>query len=171
MRSRLRVLGHPVHPMLVDFPVAIFPLLVGLDILRALTKSDALWPAGFWLVCVALVFGVAAIVTGLFDYVAIPRGVRAKTIANWHVAVALLLAALYLVDLAVRWPVGSVGSTGLAATIDVAGLVLVAVQGWLGGELMAKHQVGILSRAEGADPPPVPSTEPASGTGGLPRVP
>lgn len=153
MQSRLRILGHPVHPMVVDFAIAIFPLLVGLDILWSMTGKAAFWEVGGWLGMAGVGAGILSILTGTIDLAAIPAGGRAHRIAFWHLTGGITVHSLYICTVWARWPVGSPPAhAGLATAIDVAGFLGIIVQGYLGSELRTRHHIGIPTVAEGAEP-------------------
>jgi uncharacterized membrane protein len=153
MESRFRVAGHPAHPMLVMFPVALLPLLLVLDLVHRFVGAEGAWEAGFWVAAVGLVTTVVAIVPGLVDMAAIPNESRAHRTAVFHTIVGFTILAVYAATTFVRWPAGSAPDQfGLALGIDVVGVLLVTIQGWLGGELVYKHHIGVRTPAEGGDP-------------------
>lgn len=153
MRSRFRIAGHPAHPMLVMFPVALLPLLLVLDAVQWYTANDALWTATFWVAAFGLVTTLVAIVPGLVDLAAIPNESRAHRTALFHTVVGFTILATYVGAVWARWPVGTAPDRfGLALGIDIAGTLLVTIQGWLGGELVYRHHIGVRTPAEGGDP-------------------
>lgn len=153
MRSRFRVAGHPAHPMLVMFPTALLPLMILFDALHWWTGDAGLWTAGFWIAVAGAATTVVAIVPGLVDLAAIPDETRAHRTAVFHMIVGFTILAVYGAAIWARWPVGSgPGNFALASGIDVVGTLLVTLQGWLGGELVYKHHVGVRTVAEGGDP-------------------
>lgn len=160
MRARFRVFGHPVHPMLVMFPVALFPLLLIADALYFAGVADwgpdmpsVLWDAGLYLAIAGLAATALAIVPGLVDLSAIPNASRAHRTALIHMTVGFALLALYGVAVWLRSPSNAMPFGALAIlAVDVLGTLAVTAQGWLGGELVYKHHVGVLAPEEGADP-------------------
>lgn len=153
MRSRVRVAGHPAHPMLVMFPITLLPLLLVLDAVHWYTGDQGVWTAGFWVALVGLVTTAVAIVPGVIDMAAIPDGTRAHRTAVFHTIVGTSILVVYGAGVWARWPVGS-GPTEfvLAAAIDIVGTVLVTLQGWLGGELVYRHHIGVRTPTEGGEP-------------------
>ncbi|HEX2022947.1 MAG TPA: DUF2231 domain-containing protein [Candidatus Thermoplasmatota archaeon] len=164
MESRARILG---HPMLVVFPTALLPLLALLDVLWYAFGDDALWTAGFWIAAAGVATTLAAMAPGLVDMAAIPDGTKAHRTAVFHVVVGVTVLLAYAASLWARWPAGSApDGVALATGIDVAGVLLVTVQGWLGGELVYKHHVGVPTSAEGAEPVALTGSEsPDAATG------
>lgn len=153
MQSRFRVAGHPAHPMLVMFPIALLPLLVVLDAVHAYNGDLGVWTAGFWIAAVGLVTTIVAIVPGLVDMAAIPNASRAHRTAVFHAIVGFTILAVYAATLWARWPMGSGPDRfGLALATDIVGVLLVSIQGWLGGELVYRHHIGVRTTTEGGDP-------------------
>jgi uncharacterized membrane protein len=154
MQSKVRIVRHPTHPILIVFPTAMFPLLVLLDVLRYVYPADlAFWTIGFWVALVGAITTLVAAVPGIVDLAAIPNESRAHRTAFVHFGVGVATLILYAVAVLVRWPPGGDDARfGWAVLVDVLGLVAIGAQGWLGGELVYKHHIGVLSPAEGADP-------------------
>lgn len=153
MESRVRLLRHPAHPLLVVFPTALLPLLLFLDVLHFWLGDASFWTVGFWVAAAGVATTLAAMVPGLVDLAAIPGETRAHRTALLHLAVGLTVLAAFAVSAWIRLPVGSApdGATA-AALVDAVGVGLVAAQGWLGGELVYRHHVGVKSLGEGGDP-------------------
>ncbi|MEV0153014.1 DUF2231 domain-containing protein [Micromonospora sp. NPDC050686] len=143
MESRLKALGHPVHPMLVMFPVALFVTGTIFDIVDTVGGPDFLAEVAYWNITVGLIGGLLAAVAGAFDLLAIPTGTRAKRVGVSHaaanVAVILLFAAVWVVRLNAE----SRAAGGALIAIEVVGLALLGVSAWLGGELVDRLGVGV----------------------------
>lgn len=84
MESRIKVLGHPVHPMLIVFPLGLLATAVIFDVLNLATSKADLATFSFWAVAAGLVGGLLAAMFGLIDWLAIPKGTRAKRIGAFH---------------------------------------------------------------------------------------
>src|SRR5687768_3607449 len=111
MRSRVRVAGHPLHPMLVMFPTAVFPLLLVLDLVPRFVETDAgYWAAGFWLAAVGLLSAIAAAVPGFVDMRAIPDKTRAHRTAVWHAVVGISILVAYAAAVWTRLTMGVDGA-------------------------------------------------------------
>src|SRR4029079_301879 len=80
MESRAKLLGHPIHPMLVVLPLGLFIGAVVFDALSLWRGSPAMAQVGFWNIAAGIVGGLLAAVFGLVDWLAIPAGTRAKRI-------------------------------------------------------------------------------------------
>lgn len=155
MRSRVTLLKHPLHPMLVMFPVALLPVMVLLDLVAWASGADGLWVAGFWIALAGVVMTLLAIGPGILDLAAIPNESRAHRVALFHLGVGIFILVVYAAAVWARWPAGNLPTPALALGIDIVGTVAVFVQGWLGGELVYKHHVGVDAPEEGGEPTPL----------------
>ncbi|MGC4851783.1 DUF2231 domain-containing protein [Micromonospora sp. DT15] len=152
MESRLKVLGHPVHPMLVMFPVALLATAVLFDLVDTVGGPDFLGEVAYWNITVGLIGGLLAAAAGSFDLLAIPSGTRAKRVGLLHaganIAVILLFAAVW----AVRLNADSRAAGGALIAIELVALAILGISAWLGGELVDRLGVGV-DRDAGLDAP------------------
>lgn len=140
-RSTASIFGHPIHPMLVPFPIVCFIGALITDI--AYTQSANIMWANFsiWLITAGLVMAGFAAVAGLIDYLG-DRRVRAIGIATVHMLLNVAVVVIELFNAFVHSRDGwtSVVPTGI--TLSAISVALLAVSGWLGGSLVYKHGVG-----------------------------
>ncbi|WP_026073012.1 DUF2231 domain-containing protein [Nodosilinea nodulosa] len=145
--SSVAILGHPIHPIIVIFPIAFLSGVAGTDLGYWITKSAFWSQASVWLLGVGLLSGVAAAVIGMFDFIRIPRA-RSRR-AGWaHMVLNVAVLVLTIGNFAIRLasPEFSILPTGLVLSWVVATLLLAS--GWYGGELMFRHKVGIVGSGE-----------------------
>jgi len=140
-RSTASIFGHPIHPMLVPFPIVCFIGALLTDI--TYWKSANIMWANFsvWLITAGLVMGGLAAVTGIIDYAG-DRRIRRAWPATVHAILNIAVWIIQLFNAFVHSRDGwtSVVPTGL--TLSIISVVLLAVSGWLGGELVFKYGVG-----------------------------
>jgi uncharacterized membrane protein len=154
--STASIMGHPIHPMLVPFPIA---FLVGAFVsdLAFWGTADPFWArASMWLVGAGLVMGALAALAGLTDFLTIER-VRSLSAAWMHFlgnAAALLLSLWNLLH-RLGDPAAGVVPGGLVLSLVVVAILLVT--GWLGGELAYRHRIGMIGDAEGRQPADAPT--------------
>jgi uncharacterized membrane protein len=147
--STARIAGHPIHPMLVPFPIA---FLIGalLADLAFWSTSDPFWAvAGAWLVGGGVAGGALAALAGLTDFLGSPR-VRALRTAWIHFlgnATAILLAILNLHLRTGAAPSAAEAVLPWGLVLSAAVVAILAVTGWLGWELVYRHGVGIAAAA------------------------
>src|SRR5918912_1274347 len=96
MESKAKALGHPIHQMLIPFPFGLLSTAVIFDIIYLVWGKPAVATVSYWMIIAGIVGGLAAAPFGLIDYLAIPRGTRARSVGLVHglgnVVVLLLFA-------------------------------------------------------------------------------
>jgi len=160
MESRAKLLGHPIHPMLIVFPLGLLGMAVIFDIIRLIWGKNALGVASYYMIAAGVVTGLIAAVFGFVDWLAIPSGTRAKAVGTWHAIGNVVIVILFAVSWWLRRPNPSASTT--AFVLGLIGLGLALVTGWLGGELVDRLGVGVDDGAH-LDAPSSLSHEPASG--------
>jgi uncharacterized membrane protein len=143
MESRAKLLGHPIHPMLIVLPLGLFIAAVVFDALYLWRGSPAFATVAYWNIAGGVVGGLLAAVFGLIDWFAIPAGTRAKRIGLLHggsnVVVVLMFAVVWLM----RGDTLDNAPTTTLFLLEVVALALGSVAGWLGGELVDRLGVGV----------------------------
>jgi uncharacterized membrane protein len=137
----IRILGHPVHQMLIVFPLGLLATSVFFDIIYLLTGNAAWTSASMYLIGAGIIGGLLAAFFGAADWWAIPDATRAKRVGMLHgignvVVVAMFIASWYL-------RTGYIVPPQLAFALSFAGLGLALVTAWLGGELVTRMGVGV----------------------------
>ena len=138
-RSTLRIGGHPVHPMLIPFPIVCFVLTFVFDILYVKGRAD-FSRATNWLLAIGLLFAALAAVAGLVDFFGDKR-IQGST-AIKHMLANVLAVVLELANLLLRYK----NPDFIAATgIYISGVVVLILlySGWMGGELVFRHGIGV----------------------------
>jgi len=141
-QSTARIAGHPIHPMLIPFPIAFFVGTLAVDIAYSQT-GDPFWAtAGRWLLIAGLAMAGLAALAGLTDFLG-DRRIRALS-AAWHHMIgnvtAVLLEAFNLWQRLGQGDV-SVVPTGLIVSAVVTLLLL--YNGWRGWEMVYRGRVGV----------------------------
>src|SRR5205823_7151142 len=80
MESRAKLFGHPIHQMLIAFPLGVLGMSFFFDLIAAGTSRPQLHQAAYYMIAAGVVTGLLAAVFGLIDFLAIPAGTRAKRI-------------------------------------------------------------------------------------------
>ena len=142
MESRAKLFGHPIHQMLIVFPLGLLATALAFDAL-ALAAGTGYWSEiAYWMIAAGVVTGLVAAPFGLVDWLAIPRGTRAKRVGALHGLGNVIVLALYASGWLLRSDAPhSPGSTALILSFLGGGLALVT--GWLGGELVDRLSVGV----------------------------
>jgi uncharacterized membrane protein len=143
MESKAKLLGHPIHSMLIVLPLGLFIAAVVFDALCLWRGNATFGVVAYWNIAGGITGGLLAAVFGLIDWLAIPSGTRAKRIGLLHGGLNVVVVAAFLVACLTRRAAGDVTpSTGIFA-LEVVALLLGSVGGWLGGELVDRLGVGV----------------------------
>jgi len=142
MEARVKLLGHPVHQMLIVLPLGLLTGVILFDVVHLLTGGARWADVSYALIPAGVLTGLLAAVFGLADWTKIPSGTRAKRVGALHgsgnVVVVLLFAASWLLR------GGSpTDPPALSLVLSFAGGGLSMVTGWLGGELVDRLGVGV----------------------------
>ena len=160
--STAAVFSHPLHPMVVVFPIAFIISALASD-LAFWWLDDPFWAeVSTWLLAAGLFTGTVAALLGLVDFVSMPE-VRRHVSAWSHMLGGVMSLALAAANLRLRWedPAAMVLPWGLA--LSGVNAAMVGVTGWLGGTLTFRHAIGtyeaerdidIEEASDGDDAPP-----------------
>lgn len=147
MYSKLKLFGHPIHPMVVAYPIAFYTSTLVAFLIHAFT-ADAFWVRVAIAANLAgVVMAVVAAVPGFIDWlVGIPSGTRAKRTGLIHLSLNVAALVVFLISLFSylgRWsdPEGATATLGIILALIGVGLTVAAgFQGWI---LIQDHHVGV----------------------------
>ena len=138
-RSTAKIGSHPIHPMLVPFPIVCFILTFVCDILYVKGHTE-LATASDWLLGIGLVMAALAAVAGLTDFLGEKRIQGADAIK--HAIANVTAVVLELVNLVLRLKnTDFIGSTGVYISLVV--VLVLLYSGWKGGDLVYRHGMGV----------------------------
>ena len=142
MESKVKLLGHPVHPMLIVFPLGLLGMAVAFDVIQIATANGHWSEMAYWMIAAGILSGLLAAPFGLIDWLALPSGSRASRIGLYHGVGNVVVLALFAAS---WWMRGNAPQApGLAAlALSFVGVALALVTGWLGGELVDRLGVGV----------------------------
>jgi uncharacterized membrane protein len=145
MASPASIAGHPIHPMLIPFPIALWVFSFVADLLY-LWRGHREWIwLGSWVLLAGCLGAIAAAVFGIIDYLAI-EDKRVAKVATWHARFNVLALLLFAASWYLRTDKGSDlvnDSLRIPIALSAIGVIVVTISGWLGGELVFKHGVGV----------------------------
>jgi uncharacterized membrane protein len=146
MASKASIAGHPVHPMLIPFPLALWVTSFIADVIYYFIRNPSLLLISKFMLAAGIIGGLAAAVPGIIDWLAI-RNQEVKRIANWHARLNIIALVIFAVSLYLRTRYGasSVGLDNLTIPflLSLVGVILIGISGWLGGDLVYKHGVSV----------------------------
>ena len=143
MESSAKVAGHPIHPLLIVFPLGLLATAVVFDVLRLITDNDDFATASWYMIAAGVLAGLLAAVFGAIDYSAVPVGTRARRIGALHGVGNVVVVALFAVSWFLREGEPGHVPTTLAFLLSLVGALLATGTGWLGGELVDRLGVGV----------------------------
>ena len=147
MESKAKFLGHPIHQMLIVFPLGLLGASVVFDLIYWIADIPSMADVAYWTMAGGLIGGAIAAPFGAIDWLAIPKGTRAKTVGMLHGGGNALVLLLFLASWMIR-QAHEMEPTTAATAVSLIGVALSLVTAWLGGELVDRHGVGV---SDGAD--------------------
>jgi uncharacterized membrane protein len=141
MRTPAQFMGHPLHPMLIAFPIALWTTSLICDFVFRV-RNDVLWDTlAFYSLAGGVIGAIAAAVPGLVDFFSIPSGTLAKKKAVAHMFSNVIALGLFAMSLRLRTQL-SPGAL-VPFILSILGFLSTAVGGWLGSSLIYKHHVAV----------------------------
>lgn len=146
-RSTAQVAGHPVHPMLIPFPIACFVLAFVSDLAFWKTSSDFWASASLWLLGVGLIVAALAAVAGLIDVLGDDQ-IRNLSDAWLHAGGNVIAVVIELYNWYSRYEHGTAAiiPTGLVLSLIV--VLILLFTGWKGWEMVYRKHVGVADLAD-----------------------
>ena len=141
-QSTARIAGHPIHPMLVPFPIA---FLVGalLTDIAYLKTGWAMWAyASSWLIGAGIVSALLAALFGFIDFFG-ERRIRRLQVARYHMAANLLAVILSIANFIVHMRDGAMAVIPLGISLSAAVVLLLLFSGWMGGHMVYRHGLAV----------------------------
>jgi len=145
--STARIAGHPLHPMVIPFPIAFFVSAFVTDLIFLNSGRPGFAEASVWLLGAGIATALLAAVFGFTDFLG-DRQVRSLRHAWWHMIGNLTAVVLEAVNLYLRAGHAQAGVAGAGVILSGAVVLLLLFNGWMGWELVYKHHVGISEVAE-----------------------
>jgi uncharacterized membrane protein len=130
-------LGHPLHPVVVALPIGAWAVSCWYDVRSALTQDPQDEHVADGALRVGIVGALAAATTGLVQYVDARDQARRETAV--HAALNNVGLVLFVLSMASR----KRGRRPLGRRLAAAGLGIVSLSGWLGGDIAFRHGVGV----------------------------
>ena len=135
MEANDKVSGHPVHQMLIVFPLGLLATSLVLDLFY-LGSGDATWTfVATHLIGAGILGGLVAAVFGIVDWLAIPNRTRSKNLGFLHGAGNVLVVLLFVASWYIRRR--TPGAPAAIMLSFVAAAVIVATA-WLGSQLVER---------------------------------
>jgi uncharacterized membrane protein len=146
MGSPASINGHPIHPMLIPFPIALWVFSLIADLVY-LWRGNPVWRdwIAFYALLAGIIGAVAAAIFGIIDWLSI-KDREVKKIADWHARLNVIALLIFAASFYLRTAGGSrmvSGSYTIPLVLSVVGVILITISGYLGGDLVYKHGVAV----------------------------
>jgi uncharacterized membrane protein len=142
MESRAKLLGHPIHQMLIVFPLGLLATAVIVDLVYFAGDALIFAAVAYYLVVAGLIGGAVAAPFGYIDWRAIPPNTRAKRVGAVHGVGNVAVMLLFLASAVLRSDLPS-APPAAAYVFSFAGAAIALVTAWLGGELVDRLGIGV----------------------------
>lgn len=141
-KSTAQIAGHPIHPMLIPFPIVGFVGTFLVDIALKSTGDEFWYRMGLWLLGFGLIFAALAALAGLIDVLSDTQ-IRNLDDAWIHAGGNIIAVLLELVNFYQRYSGGATSASGTGIWISLVVVVILLFTGWKGWEMVYKHHVGV----------------------------
>jgi uncharacterized membrane protein len=141
METRAAVARHPIHPMLIPFPIALWIFSLASDLIYLFGFGGPVWKdVALYTMVGGIIGGLAAAVPGYIDYRSLTDPIAVR-VAQMHMVINVGLVLLFTVNAGLR----IINETGglVPVFLSAIGVAALAVSGWLGGELVYVHGVAV----------------------------
>jgi uncharacterized membrane protein len=142
MEARAKALGHPIHQMLIVFPLGLLSTAVIFDLIHLATHGATWSLVSYWMIAAGVIGGLVAALFGVIDWTKIPSGTRARRLGILHGLGNVCVVLFFAISWFLRRSDPSHPS-GIAIVFLLIGGGLSLVTGWLGGELVDRLGVGV----------------------------
>ena len=142
MKSKVQIKGHPLHPILVSFPIAFFIGTFALDIASVTYEKNEFRNMAGFLEGAGICFALLAAVPGFLDYLfTVPPDSSGKKRAAKHGIINVTMVVIFFI----AWMIRQESHSSMAAiiTLEAAGVIMLGVAGWMGGTLVYRNQIGV----------------------------
>jgi uncharacterized membrane protein len=146
MASPASVGGHPIHPMIIPFPIGLWVFSLVADVIY-LWRGNPVWRdyVAFYTLLGGIIGAALAAVFGIIDWLSI-KDRAVKKVADWHarlnvIALLVFAASFYLRTAGGQRMLG--GGYTIPLLLSVLGVILISISGYLGGELVFRHGVAV----------------------------
>ncbi len=151
MASRASIGGHPIHPMIIPFPIALFTFSFVADLIY-LWRGNPIWRdyVAFYAMLGGIIGAAAAAIPGLIDWATLTDRATVK-VANWHARINIITLLIFATSFYLRTTGGAAWIPSLPTLpfiLSIVGIIGLSIAGFLGGELVFKHGVAVNTPAK-----------------------
>lgn len=141
-KSTASIAGHPIHPMLIPFPIAFFVATFVCDLIYWRTGNLGWVTATMWLLGAGLIMAALAAAIGLIDVLGEPR-IQALRDAWYHAGGNVLVVLIELYNWYSRYSSGETAVLPTGLVLSLIAVCILLFTGWKGWEMVYRHHVGV----------------------------
>lgn len=146
MASPASIGGHPIHPMIIPFPIGLWVFSLVADLIYLWRGNPVWWNyIAFYALLAGIIGAAAAAVPGFVDWLSL-KNPKVVKIANWHARLNVIALLVFGASFYLRTHSGAAfvsDSHTIPIALSVFGVILISISGYLGGEMVFKHGVAV----------------------------
>src|SRR5947207_5654957 len=153
MASKANIGGHPIHPILIPFPIGLLIFSLIADLIY-LWQGNLIWESyiAFYTLLAGIIGMAVAAIPGFIDWLTLTDP-KIVPVANWHARVNIITLLIFVASFYLRTTSGAAWIPSLPMLpfiLSIVGVIGLSIAGWLGGQLVFAHGVAVHAKATGA---------------------
>lgn len=142
MKSKVNIGSHPLHPILIPFPIAFFTGTLLCHLAGWWLNKPDLLSTAYYLNIGGIVFALLAAVPGFIDFLyTVPPKSSGKKRAAKHGIINMVMLVCFIIAFLYRRE--ETPNQFILASLEIIGVSLMIIAGWLGGTLVYRNQIGV----------------------------
>jgi uncharacterized membrane protein/nitrite reductase/ring-hydroxylating ferredoxin subunit len=142
MKSKVNIKSHPLHPILIPFPIAFFTGTFACHLLGWFMNKPDLLRTAYYLNIAGIGFALLAAIPGFIDFLyTVPPKSSGKKRAAKHGITNVIMLVCFIIAFFYRR--GEDSNNIILASLEIIGVSLMIIAGWMGGTLVYRNQIGI----------------------------
>jgi uncharacterized membrane protein len=146
METPASIRKHPLHPMLIAFPVGLWIFSLICDGISFWIGDPEWHVVAFYTMVGGLIGGLLAAIPGAIDLYSLKEA-RPKRIGLAHMAINIVVMTMYAINIGLR-VTDEDAPTSFSIWLSVIAVILLLISGWLGGELVHVLHIGVADNIE-----------------------
>ena len=146
MPKTASIAKHPIHAMLVPFPIGLWVFSLVADLIAMSRWGNPSWTdAARYTMAGGIVGAALAAAAGLVDFFTL-KGATVRRLGVAHLTLNVVILAIFIVNFLLR--TSGQASSAVTVSMSVVAVLLLGASGWLGGELVYVHGVAVEAASE-----------------------
>lgn len=142
MKSKINIKSHPLHPILIPFPIAFFTGTLACHLVGWLMNKPDLLKTAYYLNIAGIGFALLAAIPGFIDFLhTVPPKSSAKKRAAKHGVTNVIMLVCFIIAFFYRR--SETSNHYFLVSLEIIGVSLMIIAGWMGGTLVYRNQIGV----------------------------